>query len=81
MSRRPFLQFTRRARRDIKACIEFIRTQPWGKPQDRLQDLHRGIGKVLFGPHHAPIRHAVPRLGWISDAATPYGPLRADGVS
>jgi hypothetical protein len=59
----PSVKFTPRAHRDIKQCTEFVRLQPWGKPQDRLQDIYTGIGKILFGPHRAPIRARRPSSG------------------
>jgi plasmid stabilization system protein ParE len=50
-----------RAERDIDQCLDFIARQPWGKPDDRELDIHRGIEKVCARPEANRIEH------WKSD--------------
>ena len=63
MNRVPYLQLMPQALRDIKRCVEFIRAQPWGKPQERLRDILGGISKVLFDPRLAQVRAYRPLSG------------------
>jgi hypothetical protein len=63
VNRLPHLQLMPQALRDIKRCVEFIRAQPWGKPQDRLRDILGGISRVSFDPHRAPVKAYRPLTG------------------
>jgi hypothetical protein len=33
---------------DVDQCIDFVRRQPWGKPEDRRRDIRRGIKNALL---------------------------------
>jgi plasmid stabilization system protein ParE len=49
------LRLTRRARRDINDCVQFVRRFPRGKPEDRRQDLIRGLALIRESPERNPV--------------------------
>ena len=59
----PFLDLRPRVDRDIEECLDFINRQPWGKPNDRLRDIYRGIAKVWRDPTLCPVRARAPSTG------------------
>lgn len=59
----PFLHFMPRVDRDVDRCLDFVGMQPWGKPEDRLHDIDRGIDKVLRNPKRAPVGVRRPSSG------------------
>ena len=59
----PYLHLMPRVHTDVERCLEFVGSQPWGKPKDRLHDIYRGIDKVSRNPMHAPVRVHRPSSG------------------
>lgn len=49
--------------RDIEGCVTFIAKQPWGKPEDRLDDILRGLDEVTEFPKLYPVRAFRPATG------------------
>src|SRR5579884_3699744 len=56
MKRRPRLELMPRVDRDIKQCLDFVRRQPWGRPDDRQMDIYRGIIEVWREPERSSIK-------------------------
>jgi len=57
----PHLELMPRVDKDIKRCLDFVRRQPWGEPDDRQRDIYRGIMEVWREPRRSPVKaHAVP---------------------
>lgn len=46
----PMLHCMPRVQKDIDRCLDFIATQPWGKPDDRESDIYRGIAVACAQP-------------------------------
>ena len=46
----PVLQSTPRATRDIRNCVDFVASQPWGRPADRKRDIAQGIKALASAP-------------------------------
>jgi hypothetical protein len=46
----PYLHAMPRVKRDIKRCLDFVARQPWGRTNERLLDIDRGIEKALLRP-------------------------------
>ena len=63
MARMPQLDLRPRASNDFEQCVEFIAQQPWGKPEERKQDIRRGIAEVLLAPRANPVRARRPSKG------------------
>lgn len=59
----PKVEFTLRARRDIRDLIGFISRQPWGKPDDRRADLDAAIKQICHSPKARPIRRIIKASG------------------
>jgi hypothetical protein len=57
----PTLHWMPRAKLDIKKELNFIRRQPWGKPEDRELDIWRGVQNVLAHPEGARRERYLPR--------------------
>jgi hypothetical protein len=47
---RPHLHLMPRVHRDMRACVDFVARQRWGKPGDREADINLGIEKALRWP-------------------------------
>jgi hypothetical protein len=50
MSVEPYLHLMPRVDRDIDRCLDFVRRQPLGKPEDRRLDILEGIERALLRP-------------------------------
>ena len=48
---------------DVEKCVEFVARQPWGKPEERRQDIRRGITEALLAPKLNPVRLRRPSKG------------------
>ena len=48
--RLPVVHQMPRVVEDIDRCIGFVAQQPWGKPDDRCQDILKGIEAICEGP-------------------------------
>jgi hypothetical protein len=59
----PCLHLMPRVARDIELCVRFIARQPWGKPEDREEDIYRGMVEVLRGPKLNPVKVRRPSTG------------------
>jgi hypothetical protein len=56
----PHLELMPRVEKDIEDCLDFVQRQPWGRPNDRGEDIYRGIQEVWRRPGRAPVRALVP---------------------
>lgn len=55
-----------RVRRDIDECADFVGRQSWGKPQDRIADIHRGLNAIYAHPQLRPEEVQRPESGlWL----------------
>ncbi len=59
----PHLELMPRVDNDIKRCLDFVRRQPWGKPDDRQQDIYRGIMDVWRAPLRSSVKARASSTG------------------
>jgi hypothetical protein len=63
MERMPQLDLMPWVSDDVEQCVEFIARQPWGKPEERRQDIRRGITEALLWPKLNPVKLRRPSKG------------------
>src|SRR5271168_3951160 len=59
----PALKAMPRVPEDISRCLDFVGRHPWGRPENRKQDLFTGFLKILLCPQMNTVRVKRPSAG------------------